>query len=806
MTVDHRVSPEQLHRYCDPGSLPFASTAELPDLQEIIGQERATRAIEFGTGVRSFGYNIYVMGPPGAGKTTTVTEYLRRRAESAAVPSDWLYVHNFLVPYRPNALQLPAGRGRPFQRAMEQLVRSLGDDLPRAYESDLYREHASRLRLGLDQARNEHLRRLQAFAEERGFAIVRTPSGLAFAPSKDGKLLEPEQIEALPPAEQQRLEAGQPELQEALERTLHDVREVERGAKRQQQDLDRDVARSTIAPLLEPIIAEFGTLPEVAEYLEQVRNDIVENAESFKSAPEDGDKATSAQAAGPGADYVRYQVNVAVDNSQRQGAPIVLETSPSFFNLMGRVEHRAEMGALVTDHTMIRPGSLHTANGGYLVVEVAALLRDPSAWEALKRCLRQREIRIESVRQDFSAISTTGLTPEPIPLDVKVILVGDVATYYLLYAADPDFQKLFKVRADFAVDMEWSPTNVGHYAAFIARRCREEGLLHFDATGVAKVVEYGARLASDTAKLSTQFSLVGDVVSEAAFWAQQEGHQLVTGADVCRAVEERVYRASQMQERVREAVTSGTICIDTAGAVVGQVNGLAVLALGDHMFGQPSRITASVYMGERGLVNIEREAKLSGPIHDKGMLILTGYLGGKYAHDNPLSLSAAIAFEQSYDGIDGDSASSTELYALLSALSGAPIKQGIAVTGSVDQRGQVQPIGGLCEKVEGFYDVCRAKGLSGEQGVLMPRRNLRQLMLRDDVVEAVRQGQFHLWAVDSIDEGIEILTGVPAGAEQQGEYPDGSIHGLAKQHLRRLTAGLVALRGNGLHEAVSATD
>lgn len=796
MTDVQRVAPSQLRRVCDPGSFAFASTAEVEDLLEIIGQERATRAIEFGTGVRSFGYNIFVMGPPGAGKTTTVMEYLRRRAVASPAPSDWCYVYNFAVPYRPNALELPAGQGRPFQRSMEQLVRGLRAELPRAYESDLYQEGSSRLRQALDQARNERFRRLQAYAEERGFAIVRTPSGLAFAPYRDGKLLEPAEIEALPKEAQEEMRARQPELQVEMERTLHEVRELEREGKLKLEHLDREIASSTVAPLLEPLLSQHAGLPEVVEYLEQVRSDIVENADRFKLEPEAGDRPTPSGSQSADGVYARYQVNVVVDNSESHGAPIVLETSPTYFNLLGRVEHRAEMGALLTDHTMIRPGALHRANGGYLVVEVAALLRDVSAYEALKRCLRQKEVRIESIRQDFSAISTTGLTPEPIPLDVKVVLVGDAVTYYLLYSADPDFQKLFKVRADFNIDMPWNDENVKYYASFIARRCRDEKLPHFEAAAVAKVVEYGARLAGDSTKLSTRFSLVGDVVSEAAFWASREGRELVTAADVRRAVEERAYRANQMQERLRQAIADGTIGIDTDGAVVGQVNGLSVLALGDHTFGQPSRITASVYMGEKGLVNIEREAKLSGPIHDKGVLILTGYLGSKYAGDTPLSLSAAIAFEQNYDGVEGDSASSTELYALLSALAGVPIRQGIAVTGSVDQRGQVQPIGGINEKIEGFYDTCCAKGLTGEQGVLMPRRNLQHLMLREDVVEAVTQGQFSLWAVDSIDEGIEILTGRPAGTDEAGAYPPDSVHGLAKARLRQLAIGLAAMRGD----------
>ena len=777
-----RVSPGELRRVCPTDALSFSTTAELPELEEIIGQERATRAIEFGVGIRLYGYNIYVMGPPGAGKTTTVMEYLRRRAEQENVPSDWCYVYNFEIPYCPNALRLPAGRGRPLQKAMENLIHSLREEMPRAFEGNIYQEQISQLRQELDQQRGERFHALETFAETRGYAIVRTPAGMAFAPYLDGKVLAPEDYDKLEEPLRHQLEVRRPELQSEFDRALREIRELERRAKERLADLDREISAATVRPLMEPIRQEDGSWPEVVEYLDQVERDIIENAGRFKIEQQEGaPQAMLPFGVSPGAAlsaiYDRYRVNLLVDNSELHGAPIILETHPIFYNLMGRVEHRAEFGALVTDHTMIRAGSLHRANGGYLVLDAVSLLRDPFSWEALKRSLRQHEIRVESIRQDFSPIATTGLMPEPTPLDVKVVLVGDPLPYYMLYSMDSDFQKLFKVRADFASDMEWNDENVQRYARFIRSRCTDENLPHFDPEAVCKVIEYGSRLAEDRNKLSARFAHIADTVREAAYWATKAGHVTVEASDVTRAIEERVYRANQIEERIHDAISAGLIVVDTEGAAAGQVNGLSIVGLGDYSFGKPSRITVRVYMGKAGVVNIEREVKLSGPIHDKGVLILSGYLGSKYALDRPLALSATIAFEQSYEGVEGDSASSTELYGLLSALADAPIKQNIAVTGSVDQRGEVQPVGGVSQKIEGFYDTCRSRGLTGEHGVIVPRRNLRNLMVREDVVEAVRQGQFHIWAVSTIDEGIELLTGIQAGQMQpDGSYPEGSIH------------------------------
>ncbi|HEX9118337.1 MAG TPA: ATP-binding protein, partial [Anaerolineae bacterium] len=608
-------------------------------------------------------------------------------------------------------------------------------------------------------------------------------------------------------------ETQQPAAEEALERTLRQAREITESGQGQLAELDEQVVFQTIQPLFAPLLQQYADWPDVVAYLTGVSGHMSTHAVDFK-APADGGPGEArsggdgASGAGPASlparraadsPFNRYRINVIVDNAGLEGAPVVLETNPTYANLIGRVEGRPEFGTLVTDYRYIKAGALHRANGGYLVLDARVLLRQPLAWEALKQALRNARVRMEDMGQQPGVLVAATLAPEPIALDVKIVLIGDPNTYYVLYAYDEQFETLFKVRADFAVEMDWTGENEIKISQLIRARCLEENLLHFDISAVAAVIEHSARLVEDQRKLTTQFARVNDVVREAAFWAGRAAHDLVTADDVKRAIDERTYRSNQFEERMRDMVTDGTFMIDTSGAVVGQVNGLAILQLGDYAFGKPSRITARAYTGRSGVINIEREAKLSGRIHDKGMLILAGFLGGRYAQDKPLSLSASVAFEQSYEGVDGDSASSTELYALLSSLAGLPIKQAIAVTGSVNQLGEVQAIGGATLKVEGFFDVCRAKpgGLTGEQGVMLPAANVANLMLREDVVAAVAEGKFHIYPVATIDEGIEILTGVAAGTRGlDGRYPPQSINGLVDERLRSLSSD----RPNGNQE------
>ena len=795
-TPPRELSAEQLRRLCSPDEMTFETTADLELLDDIIGQERATRAIEFGLDIPSYGYNIFALGPSGAGKTTTITQYLERKAATLPIPNDWAYVNDFERPDEPKALRLPPGGGVRLRDRFDQLLHALEELLPQAFESENYGQHRKEMVEELDARRQEIVEKMEMAARAQGFVIVETPTGLLFAPLIDGKAATREQFEQLPEEQQKALEAAEPALREQMEKTLRGVKGINDEATSRLQHLDREIAAATLGPGFDELKAQYAEWDDILAYLEDVRQHIAHHVDRFKSQADDGEAPADDIPAAlllrpPESLFDNYQINVVVDHQQEHGAPVVVETNPTYYNLVGRIEHEAEFGALITDSNMIKGGSLLRANGGFLVVDARALLRQPLAFEALKRSLRHQQVRIEELSEQLSVVATTSLSPQPIPLNVKVILIGDPYTYYLLYAYDDEFQKLFKVRADFASEMDWNPDNTVKVARFIRTRSEEENLRAFDLTGVAKVVEHAGRLVEDQRKLTTRFAHVADVIREADYWAGKAGHILVTGADVERAIDERRYRSGQVEERVREAIVDGTIMIDVDGAVVGQVNGLAVLMLGDHEFGKPSRITAKTFLGQAGVVNIEREARLSGKTHDKGMLIINGYLGGRYALNKPLSLTATITFEQNYDGIDGDSASSTEMYALLSSLSGLPINQGIAVTGSVNQHGEIQAIGGATAKIEGFFDVCNEKGLTGQQGVIIPESNINSLMLREDIVQSVAEGLFHIYPVRSVDEGIAILTGVPAGERgENGKFPKETVNRLVDDGLRRLAKRL----------------
>jgi lon-related putative ATP-dependent protease len=798
------LSPEQLCRTCNPAEFNFQSTAELEPLTEIIGQPRATRAIGFGIEVPSYGFNVFAMGPAGAGKTATIRQFLEPKAALQPQPPDWCYVNNFADPYRPKAVELPAGRGAVFRRDMANLVKHLQDEIPQAFETEAYQERRQQLVRDFQEQRAARFNQLEAFARERGFTIVQSPMGLMLAPMLQGQPLTQEQFETLDPALKEQFRAQETTIQEALERTLREVRDLEKEAQAKLEELDREVAAFAVDRHLADLKERYTDCPAVLTYLDEVREDIINNVDDFR--PREGQQEVP-PGGPPRPSLSRYEVNLIVDNGQTKGAPIVVERNPTYSNLVGRVEHKVQFGALVTDFTMIKPGALHRANGGYLVVEAAEVLKNPFAWDALKRALRDRMVCPEEMGTEMRVMRTVTLDPEPIPLRVKVILTGDARTYYMLYNLDEEFRELFKVVADFDVQMDRTPEALEQYARFIATRCREENLRHLTADAVARVVEYSSRLVEDQHKLSTRFSEIADIVREASYWAGQNGHDLVTGDDVLQAIKERMYRSSRLEERIRELIADGAIRVDTEGAVVGQVNGISILQLGDYEFGKPSRITATTYAGKDGVVNIDREVKLSGPIHDKGMLILTSYLGSKYAQQQTLTLSASLVFEQAYEEVEGDSASSAELYALLSSLSGLPLNQGIAVTGSVDQAGNIQPVGGVTRKVEGFFDVCRVKGLTGKQGVIIPHQNVRNLMLREDVVEAVRQGKFHIWPIKTIDEGIEILTGVSAGELQpDGTYPEGTVNARVMERLRELAQASKEERESGKRGAEQAEE
>ena len=782
----YEVPPEQLRRSCIPAleAAGFSSTAELERLDAIIGQDRATRAIEFGIDIPSYGYHIFAMGPAGAGKMTTVQRFLEQRAGARPTPPDWCYVNNFANPDRPEAIELPPGKATVFRKQMEDLVQRIQESIARSFSGEQYEEHRSQLIREIEDRKRKALEEINEYANSQGFALVATPSGLMVGVYENGKVLSQEEYQALPEERRRELEASQPAVQAEMERRFRKVRALDDEARTRLQNLDKEIADFAIRHLFEPLKQEYANIHDAQVFLDGVYRDVLENLALFRalaqpseaSREEGGDPRPPTRP--PQSPYDRYRVNVLVDNSQTKGAPVIVESNPTCRTLVGRIEYRAEFGTLVTDFSMIKAGALHRANGGYLVVEARKLLQDPFAWDCLKRALRDRKISIHEIAQQFALLSTTSLEPEPIPLDVKVVLTGEPHIYYMLFDLDPEFAKLFKVKADFAEEMDWAEDSVLNYARFIATRCADEGLPHFTRDAVAKVVEHGARLVEDQHKLSTRFAFIADVVSEAAYWARLRGHDLVQAEDVQRALDEKRYRSSQVEERIREAILADTILITTDGVKVGQVNGLSVLFLGDYAFGRPTRISCQTMLGREGVMNIDRESKLSGNIHDKGLLILERYVAAKYAQDRPLSLAASICFEQTYTEVDGDSASAAELYVLISAVTGIPIKQGIAVTGSVNQYGEIQPIGAVNEKIEGFFDVCKARGLTGEQGVIIPSRNVRHLMLREDVVQAVREGQFHIWAVSTVDEGIAILTGVEAGErDEKGEYPPDSVNG-----------------------------
>jgi len=781
----NELAAAELYQRCDPGQFAFETTADLEDLAEFVGQPRAVEAVQFGIGIEREGYNIFALGPEGTGKRSFVRQFFEQRASSESVPSDWCYVNDFAQTHKPRALRLPPGRGVEFRRDMEQLVEELRTTLSAAFESEEYQTRRQVIEEELQERQAQAFQELQQPAQKQGVALLRMPTGLAFAPMRDGEVLSPEEVRALSQEERERLEAVMETLQEELQKILRQVPGWQRERRDKLRELDHEMADFAVSGLIDELGARYADLPPVVEYLNAVQQDVVENAGDFLPSSED---TTSGPDIPMGiAGLRRYQVNVLVNHSESEGAPVIYEDNPTYQNLIGRVEHVAQMGALLTDFNLIKPGALHQANGGYLILDVRKVLSQPYVWEGLKRALQSDQIRIESVGQMLSLVSTVSLEPEPIPLRVKVALVGDRMLYYLLWQMDPDFGELFKVAADFGERMDRNEENQHLYARLIATLARKEELRPLDRAAVARVIEHSARMVGDAEKLSTQMRGITDLLCEADYWAGKSGDGAVTAGDVQQAIDAQIYRSDRLREQLQEEILRHTLLIDTAGEVVGQVNGLSVIQLGSFGFGRPTRITAQVRLGRGQVVDIEREVELGGPIHSKGVLILAGFLGGRYAGEKPLSLSASLVFEQSYSGVEGDSASSAELYALLSAIARVPIKQSLAVTGSVNQHGQVQAIGGVNEKIEGFFDVCQARGLAGEQGVLIPAANVKHLMLRQDVVEAVMAGQFHVYPVETVDQGIAILTGVPAGErDETGNYPEGSINYLVEARLAEL--------------------
>jgi len=784
--MSRRLEASDVRRTCDPASLGFESTEALEAPIAIIGQDRALKALQFGLQIQNSGFNIYAAGLPGTGKMTAITAFLERVAKDKDTPADWCYVHNFDDPYRPKALKLNAGQAVQFQRDMRRLIETAQADIRKAFESEDYSKRREATARAFNENRERLFNQLNQLAHDSGFAIQMSSMGILLVPIVNGKPLSEQEVLALSPEEKESLTKRQESIQGRIKEAVTQMRSWDREIKEQVEKIDREVVQFILQTFVEELERKYSNALGVSEYLEAVGNDIIENRDLFRSPPETAEGNPFAARALSDA-FKKYQVNVLVDNTNVKGAPVVTEMMPTFNNLIGRMEKEAQFGALTSDFTMIRPGSIHRANGGYLVIRMEDIAQELMAWDGLKRCLRERKIIVEEMAERLGFLTVKTILPEPIPLKTKVILIGENFYYYMLYRYDREFPELFKVKADFDSWMDRDDETTRAYAGTLCSVCAKDNLRHLDSSAVAKIVEHSSRLAEDQRKLSTRFAEIADIIREANYWAGMRDSPLVGGEDVSRAIEQKVYRSDLIQERIREMIRRGVLKIDTEGEVVGQVNGLSVMDLGDLSFGRPTRITVSTAVGPEGVVDIDREAKLGGPIHTKGVLILGGILAERFAGSMPLSLSARLVFEQSYSEVEGDSASSAELYGLLSSLAHAPIKQSLAVTGSVNQKGEVQAIGGVNQKIEGFFDICAAKGLTGQQGVLIPSSNVQNLMLREDIVEAIKEGKFSVYSVESVDEGIELLTGVPAGKRLDGgKFEEGSINDRAQKRLEQL--------------------
>ncbi len=782
-TVPQPLAADRLYRRAALDALDFVSTAELAPLAGLIEQPRAQEAIGFGTAIGQRGFNIFAIGAPGARIRQSVRALLDDAARARPAPSDWVYVNNFDAPHRPIALSLPGGRAPALAKAVHSLIEDLKVSLPAIFESEDYQKRRGAIEQSIQEKNEQAFAALNEKAQARGIVILRTPVGFAMAPARDGKVVPPTEFNAWPEAAQQAVRDAIQELEKDLEETLRALPRREKEQRDAVRALDRDTAQFAITQPFEEVKTAFADLPAVAKHIEATRTDILENLPLFMSAAA---AAAEGALAGMrlGGPFDRYEINVLVTQADR-AAPVIVELHPTLGDLLGRVEYLQMQGALITNFRLIKPGALHRANGGMILIDARALLSEPFSWPALKRALMRQEIVIEDISRFIGLTTTVSLEPDPIPLDVKVVLFGDRMLYYLLSALDPDFAQHFKVLADFDDDIDRSASSEALLARLIGSIATQEGLKPLDRAAVARVVEHAARMADDAAKLTLRSEKLHDLIAEASHWAGRNGRDVATRDDVEQAIAQQRRRAGRVQERSREMILRDIALIDTSGSRVGQVNGLSVLSLGDHSFGQPSRITCRVRPGGGKIVDIEREVELGGPLHSKGVLILSGFLAGRYALDVPMSLYASLVFEQSYGGVEGDSASSAELYALLSALADAPLRQDLAVTGSVNQHGVVQAIGGVNEKIEGYFDICAARGLTGTQGVLIPAANTQHLMLRADVVETCTAGRFAVWPVHTIDEGIGLLTGMPAGERGAGgEYPNGTLNRAVEERLK----------------------
>jgi lon-related putative ATP-dependent protease len=788
MPIVKALDAQALYRPCDPSLLPFQTTAELDATTEIVGQARAVEAVQFAIDMQRPGYNLFVLGAPGSGRHSVVRRLLHAKAAQGTAPSDWCYINNFDEANRPRLLQVPRGRGGQLKRDMQQFVAELAKAIAAAFDSDEYRERIEALHGAFKEKEENALRELGQESAGEGIALLRTPSGFGFAPMKGDEAMAPPEFEQLPEDEKERIGRLIEVFGERLKQLMFQFPRWRRELQTEIKQASRETLSLAVGHLIEELKERYEDLEAVLAFLDEVMDDVIEVGEQLREQPK-GDADPAGIVFSGNLSLARYQVNLLVDNSQASATPIVFEDNPIYPNLVGRIDHVAQMGTLVTNFTLIKPGSLHRANGGYLVLDALRVLTQPYAWEGLKRALRSSQIRIESLSQVYGLVSTLSLEPEPVPLVVKVVLVGEPRVYYLLKALDPDFEELFKVGADFEDEVVRDADSTRLYAGLVATLVRSADLHPFDRAAVARVVEHSARLTGDAERLTASRRRLSDLLQQADYWAARAGRETVLREDVQTALEAQIHRVDRLRGKFQEQILRDNLLIAVSGAQVGQVNGLAVIALDDFMFAHPVRITATVRIGEGAVIDIEREAELGGAIHSKGVMILSAFLGERFSREVPLSLSASLVFEQSYGPVEGDSASLAELCALMSNLAGVPIRQSLAVTGSVNQFGHVQAIGAVNEKIEGFFDICQARGLTGGQGVVIPASNIKHLMLREDLVRACAEGQFSIYPVDDVDQAIELLTGVPAGeANEEGLVPEGTINYLVAAQLVELSA------------------
>jgi len=781
MTVPKPLTPDQLYKVCDLRPFGFSTTAELKQLEGILGQQRAIEALQFGVGIKQEGYNLFVLGPPGVGKHTLIRQYLEQQSKQAVTPADWVYVANFTEAQKPRAIALPPGRGIKLKQDMQQLINDLRTAIPSAFDTEQYQHRHQQLQDALQEKTTKAFENLTEEALKHNVIVLRGEEQITFVPARHGKPMTQDEYDSLDTEERKRLDEVIRDLEEKLRQFFKQRQQWQAELRESLRTLNREVGMFAAGHLIEELRNNYTEVEEVAEYLDEVQEDVIENLHMF--FPERPGSIFERTREEP---YFRnYQVNVLVTNEADSGAPVIFEDAPRYQNLVGRIEHISQMGTLITDYMLIKPGALHKANGGYLILDALKLLQQPYAWEGLKRALSAKCVKIQSLGEIYSLISTVSLEPEPIPLDIKVVLVGERILYYLLTEYDPEFFELFKVAADFEDTIERNTEHYELYARLIATVVDRDKLLPFERDAVERVIEHSSRMAEDVEKLSMHILNIADLLREADYWAHQEGAEHVSRSAVQKAIDKQIYRADRIRQRYLEEFRRGTLLLDTSGETIGQVNGLVVIQLNNIAFGHPSRITATARLGEGEVVDIEREVELGGAIHSKGVFILSAFLAARYAHNKPLSLSASLVFEQSYSAVEGDSASVGELCALLSALAQTPIRQSLAITGSVNQHGQVQPIGGVNEKIEGFFDVCRQKGFTDDQGVIIPQANISHLMLRQDVVEAVQAGQFHIYPVTTVDEAVTLLTGLEAGEmDEHGEFPIDTLNGRVDARLR----------------------